>query len=142
MIRAMLPGDKDAIVEMMRVFYASDAVFTNGSDEIFSNDVDACISSNPYLEGYVFEDCGQIQGYGMVAKSFSTEFGKPCMWVEDIYILPEHRGKKIGNRFLTYLEERYPDAILRLEVEEENLPAVSLYRKHGFTVLPYVEMKR
>lgn len=142
MIRAMLPNDKEDIMEMMRTFYASDAVFTNGSDEIFSNDIEACVSNNPYLEGYVFEDGGLIQGYGMVAKSFSTEFGKPCMWVEDIYILPEHRGKKLGDRFLTYLEERYPECILRLEVEEENLPAVSLYRKHGFTVLPYVEMKR
>lgn len=142
MIRAMLPNDKEGVMEMMRTFYASDAVFTNGSDEIFSNDIEACVSNNPYLEGYVFEDGGLVQGYGMVAKSFSTEFGKPCMWVEDIYILPEHRGKKLGDRFLTYLEERYPECILRLEVEEENLPAVSLYRKHGFTVLPYVEMKR
>lgn len=141
-IRPMRAQDQQCVVEMMRMFYASAAVHTNGSEEIFVQDVQACIRPNPYLEGYVFEDAGRIQGYGMVAKSFSTEFGKPCVWIEDIYIAAEHRGKKIGDRFLKMLEEKYADAILRLEVEEDNEPAVKLYRKHGFDVLPYVEMKR
>lgn len=141
-IRLMTAADRETVMEMMRVFYASDAVFTNGSEEIFQRDVDACIANDPYLEGYVFEDAGAIQGYGMIARSFSTEFGAHCMWVEDIYILPDHRGKKIGDRFLKFIEEKYPNAVLRLEVEEDNERAVKLYQKHGFTVLPYMEMKR
>ena len=60
-----------------------------GSEEIFENDVENCINENPYLEGYVFEENGVLLGYAMVAKSFSTEFGKPCMWIEDIYLKPE-----------------------------------------------------
>lgn len=141
-IRPMTALDRERVIEMMRVFYASPAVFTNGSDEIFRRDVEACISDDPYLEGYVFEDAGEIQGYGMIAKSFSTEFGTHCMWVEDIYIAPDHRGKKIGDNFLKFIEEKYPNAVLRLEVEEDNERAVKLYQKHGFTVLPYMEMKR
>lgn len=38
---------------MMRVFYASPAVFTNGSDDIFRTDIENCINDNPYLEGYI-----------------------------------------------------------------------------------------
>ena len=34
------------------------------------------------------------------------------------------------------------EAILRLEVEEENERAIHAYRKCGFEVLPYMEMKR
>ena len=41
------------VIEMMRIFYASAAVHTNGSEEIFLNDVENCINDNPYLEGYV-----------------------------------------------------------------------------------------
>ena len=142
MIRELTAADKDVVIDMMRVFYASAAVYTNGSEEIFENDVENCINENPYLEGYVFEENGVLLGYAMVAKSFSTEFGKPCMWIEDIYLKPECRGQGIGIQFMNFMKEKYPHAIHRLEVEEENETAMKLYKKAGFTTLPYVEMMR
>ena len=108
-IRLMTTEDKEAIIEMMKVFYASPAVLSNGSAEIFSNDVENCVNESPYLEGYIFEDSGKIQGYAMVAKSFSTEFGRPCIWIEDLYIKEEYRGQRIGGRFLDYIGKKYPD---------------------------------
>ena len=141
-IRNMMPQDKDAILDMMRTFYNSDAVYTNGSEEIYLTDVDACISDNPYLEGYVFTDGETLQGYGMVAKSFSTEFGKPCIWIEDLYLLPQYRNQGIGSRFLHFVAGKYPNAILRLEAESENHHAVHVYEKAGFTQLPYLELKK
>jgi len=113
-----------------------------GSDDIFRTDIENCINDNPYLEGYIFEVSGEIQGYGMIAKSFSTEFGRPCMWIEDIYIKESCRGAGIGSKFIDYIGEKYPDAILRLEVEEENERAVNVYKKNGFSFLPYLEMKK
>lgn len=142
LIRSMQERDREAVAEMMRVFYASDAVWSNGSDEIFAADVDACLSDSPYLEGYVFEGDGVLQGYAMVAKSFSTEFGKPCMWLEDIYVAPEFRDRGIGSAFMSYVQEKYPNAIFRLEVEPENERAVHVYEKCGFSVIPYMEMKK
>ena len=53
-IRPMQPADKEAVLAMMEVFYTSPAVFTNGSATIYSNDFEACVSDNPYLEGYMF----------------------------------------------------------------------------------------
>lgn len=141
-IRKMIREDKNTIVDMMRVFYASPAVFTDGSDEIFEADVENCVNDSPYLEGFVFEEDGEIQGYGMIAKSFSTEFGKPCIWIEDLYLKPEYRGLGIGSKFFEYLEQNYTDCIFRLEVEEENERAIHVYEKNGFTVLPYMEMKK
>ena len=141
-IRPMQPADKEAVLAMMEVFYASPAVLSNGSAAIFSSDFEACINNNPYLEGYMFEENGQIQGYAMAAKSFSTEFGRPCMWIEDIYIKESCRGAGIGSKFIDYIGEKYPDAILRLEVEEENERAVNVYKKNGFSFLPYLEMKK
>ena len=140
MIRPMAAKDKESVLEMMRTFYASPAVLTNGSEEIFANDIEACVSGSPYLEGYVFEN-GEIQGYAMVAKSFSTEFGKPCIWIEDIYIKEEVRGQGLGRQFFDFITGKYAGCIFRLEVEEENIPAVELYKKCGFEVLPYLEMK-
>ena len=142
MIRSIQERDREEVLCMMRTFYASDAVWSNGSDEIFAADVDACLSSSPYLEGYVFEGEGSLQGYAMVAKSFSTEFGKPCMWLEDIYVAPEFRDRGIGSAFMSFVQNKYPDAIFRLEVEPENERAVHVYEKCGFVVIPYMEMKK
>ena len=142
MIRPMKQEDAAQIQRMMEVFYASPAVLSNGSAEIFAADIAACVSENPYLEGYVFEDAGELQGYAMAAKSFSTEFGKPCIWIEDLYVKPDCRGKGLGSAFFAYIQDKYTDCIFRLEVEEENHIAVRLYEKMGFAELPYMEMKK
>lgn len=141
-IRKMTPGDEACVLEMMRTFYASPAVLTGGSEEIFRRDIDTCIQGSPYLEGYIFEEAGQLQGYAMVAKSFSTEFGKPCIWIEDLYIREGFRGQGLGSRFLRELEQLYTDCIFRLEVEEENRQAIHVYEGCGFRHLPYMEMKK
>lgn len=134
--------DRPQVLEMMRTFYTSDAVFSNGSDEIFHTDIDNCVKENPYIEGYIFENDDHIQGYAMVAKSFSTEFGKPCIWIEDLYIKEEYRGFGIGSLFMKFIEDQYPHSLFRLEVEAENERAVNVYKKCGYQILPYMEMKK
>lgn len=141
-IRDIEERDRTQVVEMMRTFYASPAVFSNGSDEIFNTDIDNCIGGSPYIEGYVFENSGNIQGYAMLAKSFSTEFGKPCIWIEDVYVKDEYRGLGIGSIFLKFIEEKYRDSLFRLEVEAENERAINVYKKCGYDFLPYMEMKK
>ena len=141
-IRTMTAEDKVEVLEMMRVFYASPAVLSNGSEEIFNKDIDNCVNDCPFLEGYIFEESGKIQGYAMVAKSFSTEFGKPCIWIEDLYLKPDSRGTGIGSSFFSFIEKKYAGSVFRLEVEEENEQAVHVYRRCGYQVLPYMEMKK
>ena len=141
-IENMMPCHAEAVAQMMKTFYASPAVLTNGSEEIFQKDIESCVSENPYLEGFVFTKEGSAVGYGMIAKSFSTEYGRPCVWIEDLYLMPEYRGQGVGSRFFAMLEKQYPGCILRLEVEEENERAVHVYRKNGFDVMPYMEMKK
>ena len=141
-IRKIQAADKPSVLDMMRTFYASPAVWSNGSDEIFSRDIDECLANSPYLEGYVFESDGTLLGYAMLAKSFSTEFGKPCIWIEDLYIDAPYRGTGLGSAFLDFVQDVYDGCIFRLEAEEENEGAVKLYRQKGFSVLPYMEMKK
>lgn len=141
-IRNMKEIDRNEVKNMMEVFYASPAVLSNGSTEIFENDIENCINDCPYLEGYVFEEDNIIKGYAMVAKSFSTEFGKPCLWIEDLYVKEEFRGQGIGTMFFEYIGGKYEGYVQRLEVEEENERAVAVYKKCGFEEIPYMEMKR
>ena len=139
-IRKIKENDRCEILSMMEDFYSSEAVFTNGSKEIFTEDFEQCINNSPYLEGYIFSDDSITAGYAMIAKSFSTEFGKPCIWLEDLYLKSEYRGFGIIPKFIQYIESLHPNSVLRLEAEEENIHALHVYKKSGFTVLPYLEL--
>ena len=101
-----------------------------------------CINSCPYLEGYVFEENDNICGYAMVAKSFSTEFGKPCIWIEDLYIKEEYRHKKLGSLFFDFLKDNYKDTIQRLEVDKNNVFAIKAYKKNNFEEVDYLQFIR
>ena len=85
-IRKMQLEDKKEILAMMEEFYSSNAVATNGSNEIFETDFENCINDYQYLEGFVFYQNEKILGYAMIAKSFSTEFAKRCIYLEDLFI--------------------------------------------------------
>lgn len=73
--------------------------------------MDNCVNDNPYLEGYIFEESNEVQGYAMIAKSFSTEFGKSCIWIEDLYIKDEYQGFGIGSLFMDFIVEKYVGSI-------------------------------
>ena len=92
----------EEVFNMMKTFYNSPAVFTNGSDEIFQADLNASLDENcVFLESYVFLSQENILGYAMISKSFSTEFGKQCIWLEDLYLKPEFRGNGIIPKFIS-----------------------------------------
>ena len=139
-IREMRQEDRETVIDMMRRFYRSDALITNGSEEIFESNVDSCLNGSPYVEGFIFTAEGKVIGYGMLAKSFSTEFGSECIWIEDIYLEEEFRGKGIGSRFIQYVKDMYSDKVLRLEAESDNQKAISTYEKNGFRKLTYMEL--
>ena len=101
-IRNMMEQDKQEVLDMMRVFYASPAVQSNGSDEIFENDIRTCIEGSPYLEGYVFENEGQLLGYAMAAKSYADVVVR--LEVEEENERAVHVYKKAGYEVLPYME--------------------------------------
>ncbi len=139
-IRLMTIEDKSTVLNMMKTFYESEAVLTNGSKEIFNSDFENCINDNPYLEGYVFVYDDFILGYAMLAKSFSTEFGKECIWIEDLYLKEEYRNKGVAKDFFLFIDNKYPNHIKRLEAEKENEAALHVYSRQGYEVLPYIEL--
>lgn len=139
-IEKMRAEHKKEVIDMMAVFYASEAVHTNGSAEIFEADFGNCIGNSPYIDGFVFTQAEKVLGYAMIAHSFSTEYGKECIWFEDLYLKPEFRGFGIIPKFFNFIETEYKNTIFRLEVEKENLHALHVYKKHKFSALPYHEM--
>lgn len=144
-IRSMKEEDSVEVLEMMKVFYASPALLSDPSEDVMKRDIADCLGDNPFIECFVFENnTGVIMGYSMVAHSYSTECGGNCVWVEDIYIKQDYRGKSIAGEFFEHLDNMYgKEAVrFRLEVEEENERAVKAYKKAGFERLGYVQMAK
>ncbi|MCI5856245.1 MAG: GNAT family N-acetyltransferase [Agathobacter sp.] len=143
LIRKMKQNDAAEVYEMMRVFYDSPAVFHTSSDTVLKKDIEDCIGDTPFVEGFVFEEDGILLGYAMTAPSYTTEYGGPCIWLEDLYIKPEYRHMGLGTKLFAYLEQQYPDAVrFKLEVEQENEHAIAVYKKNGYGISPYFEMTR
>lgn len=141
-VRPIGAADAEAVLDMMRTLYRSTAFLTDGSEAILQTNLDRCARGDPYVEGYVLEHGEALLGYVMLARSYSTEFGKPCLWVEDLFVREAFRGQGHGERLLRSLFLRYPDALFLLEVEPQNERAQALYRRCGFEAFPYAEMIR
>jgi len=73
-------------------------------------------------------------GYAIYFYNFSSFTGRPGLYIEDIYIKPEHRGKGFGKTFLLYLARLARDRkCCRMEwsVLTWNEPAIKFYKKLG-----------
>ena len=67
---------------------------------------------------------------------YETEVGGICVQIIDLYVNENARGKGVATQYFNYLFDKYSGAkCFRLEVVKDNVKAISLYKKMGFTLL-------
>lgn len=142
MIRPVTKKDKDILLEMLDEFYHSSAVLHPIPKVYYQETFEEMLQESPYVEGYIVKHNGEIAGYGIVSKTFSSEVGGLVVWIEELYIRDAYRSHGLGSEFFAYLEKKYGKTAkrLRLEVERSNERAVALYERLGFEELPYQQM--
>lgn len=141
-VRSIGEEDREFFLEAADSFYHTDAVEKPLPMKKLEAIFDEMMRSDVYIEGYILEHNGERAGYAAVAKTFQTESAALTVWIEDLYILEQFRGKGLGKTFFEQLFAKY-DSITgryRLEVEPENEVAYNLYKKLGFRELGYTEM--
>ena len=138
----MTENDRELYIGMAEEFYSSDAVLHPVPREYFEKTADEALRSDAYAEIYLLEYEGRTAGYGLTARTFSQEAGGQVLWIEELYIREEYRSRGLGREFFSFIEEKNRGKIarLRLEVEEENTRAISLYKRLGYEVLDYKQM--
>jgi GNAT superfamily N-acetyltransferase len=88
----------------------------------------------PYAEVLIGEEDGAPVGFALFFHNFSTFLGRPGIYLEDLFVRPEHRGKGYGRELLQRLAEIAVERDCgRLEwaVLDWNEPAIGFYRKLG-----------
>ncbi len=78
-------------------------------------------------------------GFALFFHTYSTFLGRRSLWLEDLFVRPEHRGAGLGRQFLVSLAAlarqrncgRFEWAVL-----DWNRAAVGFYESLGATVLP------
>ena len=141
-IRKIKFDDKNDYINMARDFYATDAVLIHVDDSHFASTFEELMRSEDYAICYIFELDGKTAGYSLLAKTYSQEAGGFVIWIEEIFVLPEFRGRGIGREFFSFLLKKRPENVkrLRLEAEKENEGAIRLYKSFGFDFLDYDQM--
>ena len=87
-----------------------------------------------FVEILLAEVNGQIVGQALFFKNFSTFLGKPGIYLEDLYVKPEMRGKGIGkmllDKIISIAKERNYGRV-EWSVLNWNEPAIDFYKKIG-----------
>lgn len=91
-------------------------------------------SAKPAAEVVFAELDGQPVGFALFFHNFSTFLAKPGLYLEDLFVIPECRGKGIGKALLIYLAQVAKErGCGRFEwwVLDWNEPAIGFYKSLG-----------
>jgi GNAT superfamily N-acetyltransferase len=88
----------------------------------------------PYAEVLLAEDDGLAVGFALFFHNFSTFLGRPGIYLEDLFVLPEQRGLGVGRMLLVRLARLAVErGCGRLEwaVLDWNRDAIGFYERLG-----------
>ena len=83
----------------------------------------------------VDDDGGAVAGLALFHGTFSTWLGKPGIWLEDLFVRPEHRGKGHGLALLQHLRT-LTDGRIEWAVLDWNTPSIEFYDALGARPVP------
>lgn len=94
----------------------------------------ALFGEDAVAEAALAETGGTLVGFALYFRNFSTFLGKPGIYLEDLFVWPEWRGRGAGKALLRHLAQLVVDrGYGRLEwaVLDWNTPSIAFYRSLG-----------
>ena len=83
------------------------------------------------LLGYVAEECA---GFALFFQIYSTFLARPGIFLEDVFVKPDFRGRGVGRALLTHVGKIAKDrgcGRFEWEVLDWNSPAIGFYKSLG-----------
>jgi GNAT superfamily N-acetyltransferase len=88
----------------------------------------------PYFRTLVCSRGRKVVGFALYFYTYSTFAGRPSLYIEDLFVLPEERGKGAGKALLRALARiaiRMGCGRMEWVVLRENDPAIRFYKRMG-----------
>lgn len=92
----------------------------------------------PRFNAYLAEMDGKAVGYAFVLETYSSFLALPTLYLEDLFVLPEYRSKKVGySLFKAMVAEAHRRGCGRMEwtVLDWNQLAIDFYKRLGATYM-------
>ncbi len=140
-VRPAIPADVPDLMRMVRAL----ADYEKLSHLVVADEARlgaALFGPHPVVEALIAREDGNTAnayGFALFFHTFSTFLGRPGLWLEDLFVFPEHRGRGVGRRLLTELAALARDrGCGRFEwaVLDWNESAIRFYQGMGATLLP------
>jgi GNAT superfamily N-acetyltransferase len=132
-IRPATPADLPLIAELIRAL----AEYEKLADEIRFDEAvlgGKLFGPRPYAEVLIGEVDGEPMGFALFFHNFSTFEGRPGIYLEDLFVVPEARGKGLGKALLAELARIAVErdcARLEWSVLDWNEPSIGFYKSLG-----------
>lgn len=133
MIRPATPADVPTIARLIGAL----AEYERLSHEVVLDERDLAahlFGPRPYCECLIAEDAGTPVGFALFFHNYSTFLAKPGVHLEDLFVLPEYRGRGHGKGlFLAVARLAAERGCGRFEwaVLDWNEPAIGFYKALG-----------
>ena len=134
-IREAGPDDLDSIASLIRAL----ADYERLADEVVFDRADLdrwLFGEEPAARVLLTDDpSGRAVGMALYYVTFSTFLGRPGIWLEDLFVLPEWRGQGRGSALLEAVRAR-TDGRVEWSVLDWNQPAIDFYHRMGARPVP------
>ena len=136
-IRAAVKADSELVFSLVREL--ADYEKLSGEVDATPEAIAAALFANePRLFCDIAEWNGEPAGFAVWFLNFSTFRGRHGIYLEDIFVRPEHRGRGIGKALMARLAKRCVDedwARFEWAVLDWNKPSIDFYRAIGAQVM-------
>lgn len=95
---------------------------------------DHLFGERPYAAALIAEWDGSPAGYALYFHTYSTFLGRPGVYLEDLFVVPELRGHGLGKALLACVADvcvRTGGGRLEWAVLDWNRPSIDFYEKLG-----------
>lgn len=136
-IRPAVPADN----ALIRAYIAELAAYERAPEKAVATEADIArhvFGEQPLVRVEMAEWDGRPAGFALWFFNFSSWEGKPGLYLEDLWVRPEFRGKGIGKALLQHLAKRALEhGCTRYvwQVLDWNTPSIDFYKAMGAQVM-------
>ena len=137
-LRAAAPADVPELLRLIRALSVYEKLehMVTGTPAMLH---ESLFGARPACAAVMAERGGRAVGFALYFTTFSTFLCKPGLYLEDLFVEPEHRGAGIGKALLRHLAAlalRNDYGRFEWRVLDWNEPSIRFYRSLGAEIMP------